>query len=139
MSYVWPQFMEETTWTPGTVLVVPSDVPVIEHYLMVDYSDFHLGQQHAIHNMPASGIVRVPLHEALKGKTPRVWWEPHTQQEAIAALTRMKSLLGRSYHASAGNCEHPVKWAVTGKWESTQVKNIVAGVFLTTGLYALFS
>jgi hypothetical protein len=135
--YIWAQFTEDTYWKPGTVLVIPSDVPSFEHYLMVDYIDFHNGEQYAMHSMPKTGIARVTLREALGGKTPRIWWEPRTQQEALAALTRMRNQLGKPYFLAAGNCEHPVRWAITGKWESKQVSNVATGLLLSAGLFAL--
>jgi hypothetical protein len=39
----WAQFMEVRRWMPGTVLAVPSDVPSVFHFVMVEFIDFLTG------------------------------------------------------------------------------------------------
>jgi hypothetical protein len=56
MTY-WVQFMEDRRWMPGTVLMIPSDVPPFVHFVMVEFVDFHTGVEWAIHNMPGIGVV----------------------------------------------------------------------------------
>jgi hypothetical protein len=124
------QFMEERRWMPGTVLQIPCDVPPFFHLLMVEFTDYYTGAQCAIHNMPVTGVTRAPLNDIIKGKAVSVPWTPQTPRQAEAAVQRMQSLLGHPYMLVEANCEHPVWWAVTGKWQSEQVSAVAEGLLV---------
>ena len=129
MTY-WAQFMEDRRWMPGTVLMIPSDVPPFFHFVMVEFIDFHTGVEWAIHNMPGIGVARAPLDDVIGGKRLRVWWSPRTAEEGEAAVMRMQSLIGYPYDLIEANCEHVIRWAVTGEWRSEQVSVVKAGVLV---------
>src|ERR1700722_9722968 len=124
----WVQFMERRRWIPGTVLMIPSDVPPFVHYVMVEFVDFHDGVEHSIHNMPNIGVVRAPLDNVISGKAVRVFWKPRTSSEGRAAVERMQSLIGHPYDLIEANCEHVIRWAVTGQWKSEQVTAVRTGL-----------
>jgi hypothetical protein len=131
MAY-WVQFMDEDRWMPGTVLTIPSDVPPFVHFVMVEFTDFHTWEQACIHNMPGSGVTFARLADVISGKPIRVFWRPRTQEEALAAIQRMQSLVGHPYHLIEANCEHVIRWAVTGEWRSQQVSAVKAGLLVAS-------
>jgi len=126
----WAQFMEDRRWMPGTVLTIPSDVPPFVHFVMVEWTDFHSGDEMAIHNMPGIGVARVLLDNAITGKPVTTRWTPHTPDEGAAAIQRMQSLIGHPYDLIEANCEHVSRWAVTGEWKSGQVSFVRTGLLL---------
>ncbi|HXN74027.1 MAG TPA: hypothetical protein VN861_15890 [Candidatus Acidoferrales bacterium] len=130
MAY-WVQYIEEYHWTPSTVLVIDSNFYPFVHFVMVEYFDFNTGIQWAIHSMPDVGVKRVPLAEALAGKPVKHSFLPPNPEEA---LRRMQSLIGYPYILTQANCEHPVRWAVTGKWESKQVEAVKSVLFFAGAL-----
>lgn len=129
MTY-WVQFTEERRWMPGTVLVIPSDVPPFVHFVMVEFIDCNTGVEYAIHNMPGIGVARTPLDDAISGKPVQVWWSPPTREAGEAAVLRMQSVIGYSYDLIQANCEHVVRWAVTGEWKSEQVSAVQIGLLI---------
>jgi len=130
--------MEPRQWMPGTMLTVPSDIPPFIHYLMVEYFDFHTGQQMVIHSMPETGVARAVLDDVIKNKPVTVFWVPPTPAAAELVIGRMQSKLGTPYDAAAANCEHPIRWAITGQWESKQA-SAVGGAILLGGAVAFFA
>ena len=134
MTYV-RQNVEDWHWAPGTVLVVPADVPPFEHYLIVDFVNFHDGVQYAIHNLPGTGVLRVPLAEAIDDKPITKIGHPRSPEAGLHAALRMQSLIGSNYDLLQWNCEHVVRWAAYGKAESTQVST-VGWSFLFAGVIA---
>jgi hypothetical protein len=129
MTY-WVQFMEERRWMPGTVLVIPSDVPPFVHFVMVEFVDFNTGVEYAIHNMRGNGVTRAPLDDVISGRPVRVWWTPPTREVGEAAIVRMQSVIGHRYHVTEANCEHVIRWAVTGEWKSEQVSAVKVGLLI---------
>ncbi|MFZ0519978.1 MAG: hypothetical protein WAL95_03080 [Candidatus Acidiferrales bacterium] len=129
MTY-WVQFMEERRWMPGTVLVIPSDVPPFVHFVMVEFVDFNTGVEYAIHNMPGIGVARALLDDVIGGKPVRAWWMPPTREAGEAAILRLRSLIGHPYHITEANCEHVIRWAVTGVWKSEQVSAVQIGLLI---------
>lgn len=129
MAY-WAQFMEKRRWMPGTVLVIPSDVPPFVHFVMVEFINFHTWVESAIHNMPGTGVTWAPLDDVIAGKRVKVYWTPRTSEEGEAAILRMRSLIGNPYDLVQANCEHVIRWAVTGEWESKQVSAVKAGLLV---------
>jgi hypothetical protein len=130
----WVQFMEQRRWMSGTVLVLSSDVPPFLHFVMVEFVDFHTGTEWAIHNMPSSGVTRVPLDEVIGTKFVRHYWTPSTARDGEAAVLRMQSLIGHPYDLIEANCEHVIRWAVTGEWESEQVSSFKKGLIFAGAL-----
>jgi hypothetical protein len=132
------QFMEYRRWTPGTVLVIPSDVPPFEHFLIVEFINFHTWIEYAIHSMPSIGVARAPLDEVIGFKPVKVYWQPQTPEQSEAAVLRMQRLVGHPYDLAQANCEHVIRWAITGEWKSQQVSNVAAGV-LIAGAFAVLA
>lgn len=132
----WAQFMEDRRWMPGTVLAIPSDVPPFVHFVMVEWTDFNSGVEMAIHNMPGIGVARVLLDNVITGKSVTTRWTPRTSDEGAAAIHRMQSLIGHPYDLIEANCEHVIRWAVTGEWKSGQVSFVRAGL-LVAGAFAI--
>jgi len=129
MTY-WAQFMEERRWMPGTVLAIPSDIPPFYHFVMIEFVDFHTGVEWAIHNLPGIGVARSPLDGVIQGKRVTILWNPPSPESGEAAILRMQSLIGRRYDIVESNCEHVIRWAVTGEWKSEQVSAVKAGLLL---------
>jgi hypothetical protein len=121
-------------WNPGTVLVLESNFPGALHFLMVEYLDFNTGIEWAIHNMPGVGVTWVPLDEAIAGKRVKACIVPSNPEEAIA---RMQSLIGHPYDLIQANCEHVIRWAVTGVWESKQVSGVMIALLIAGAAVAL--
>jgi hypothetical protein len=120
----------------GTVQAIPSDVPPFVHFVMVEWTDFHSGVEMAIHYTPVVGVACVALDDVITGKLVTVRWTPRTQDEAEAAIHRMQSPIGHPYDLIEANCEHVIRWAVTGEWKSDQVAFIRAGL-LVAGAVAI--
>jgi|ERR1700723_76082 hypothetical protein len=137
MSYIF-QNLEGCRWNPGTVLKIPSDIPFAFHFMMVDLFNFHLGIETVIHNMPRIGISVAFLHDVIGNKPVTVCWDPPTPEQGIAAVMRMRSLIGSRYNLVEGNCEHPIMWAVTGQWRSEQIQMAKTGAVLV-GAFAFAS
>jgi hypothetical protein len=135
VAYIF-QHLEERRWPSGTVLVVPSDVPPFFHFLMVEYVDFHTGVEWAIHNIPGIGVAREPLDNVIRGRRVQDYWSPETTQAGEEAILRLQSLIGHPYDLIEANCEHVIRWAVTGEWKSEQVSTIKVGL-LAAGAVAL--
>ena len=135
----WAQFREYRRWMPGTVLVIPSDVPPFEHFLMVEFINFHTWVEYAIHNMPVIGVARAPLDEVIGGKPVKIYWQPKTPEDGEAAVLRMQSLIGHPYDLIQANCEHVIRWATTGEWKSQHVSSVAAGVLVAGALGVLAS
>jgi hypothetical protein len=131
MAYVF-QNLEGYRWYPGTALMIPSEVPFAFHFMMVDLFNFHIGEETVIHNMPDIGVSVARLREVIRNKPVKAWWAPPTPEQGITAVMRMRSLIGSRYDLLEGNCEHPVVWAVTGRWRSEQVQAARAGVVLAS-------
>lgn len=123
MLYV-AQFVEPRRWLPGTVLTVPSDVKPFKHFLMVEFINFHTGQEMALHSMPGVGVARAPLLEIVGTKRVTVHWSPPTPEDGEAAVLRTQELIGHPYDLVQANCEHVIRWAITGEWESKQVSGV---------------
>jgi hypothetical protein len=132
----WTQFMEDRRWISGTVLAIPSDVPPFVHFVMVEWTDLLSGVEMAIHNMPGIGVARAPLDSVITGKSATTRWTPRTPGEGAAAIHRMQSLIGHPYDLIEANCEHVIRWAVTGEWKSEQVSFIRTGL-LVAGAVAM--
>ena len=132
----WAQFMEDRRWMPGTVLAIPSDVPFIFHFVMVEFIDFLTGVEWAIHSMPGVGVTRVPLDDLIAGKTANVSSTPNTAEEGEEAVLQMQRLIGHPYDLIEANCEHVIRWAVTGEWKSDQLSMVKVGL-LAAGAVAL--
>ena len=135
MLYI-AQFMEPRRWTPGTVLTIPSDFPPFVHFVMVEFVDFHTATEVAIHSMPDSGVTRASLNQAIGMKPVSVYWTPQTPEDGEAAIFRMWELIGRPYHLTQANCEHVIRWAITGEWKSDQVSAVGIGL-LVAGAIAI--
>ena len=75
------QFMATRCWMPGTVLMIPSEVPPFSHFAMVEFIDFHTGVEWAIHNMPGIGVARAPLYDMIGSKPVVVGWKSRTPEE----------------------------------------------------------
>jgi hypothetical protein len=134
----WVQFIEPRRWVPGTVLTIPSDVPPFRHFLMVEYFGAHTGSEMVLHSMPDAGVARAILDEVIGQKPVHVFWTPSTPLHGEQAIERIRSLIGARYHLTEANCEHVIRWAITGKWESKQV-SATAGAVLLGGLAVLAS
>jgi hypothetical protein len=135
VAYIF-QHLEDRRWHCGTVLVIPSDVPPFTHFLMVEFVDFHTGVEWAIHNMPGIGVARAPLEGIIRGKPVQAYWIPQMFQEGEAAIQRIQSLIGYPYDLIEANCEHVIRWAVTGEWRSDQISMVKVGL-LAAGAVAL--
>lgn len=132
----WVQFMEERRWKPGTVLRIQSDVPLVFHFAMVEFLNLHSGLESAIHNTPDTGVAWAFLDEVAGTRPVEVYWEPQTPEQGIAAIMRMRSLIGMPYDLIEANCEHVMRWAVTGEWRSEQVC-VVKAALLVAGAVAV--
>jgi hypothetical protein len=128
------QYLEEQRWPVGTVLVIPSDVPPFLHFVMVDFKDFHSGAEMAIHNMPEVGVARARLDDVIGGKHVTMRWMPSTREDGESAILRMQSLVGRRYDLVEANCEHVIRWAVTGEWKSEQVETVQIGLVIAAAV-----
>jgi Lecithin retinol acyltransferase len=128
------QYLEERPWPAGTVLVIPSSVPPFLHFVMVDFTDFHSGVEMAIHNMPGIGVARAPLDDVINGKRVTVRWTPPTHEDGKSAILRMQSLVGGRYDLIEANCEHIIRWAVTGEWKSEQVATVQVGLVIAAAV-----
>jgi len=135
VAYIFQQ-LEDRRWPSGSVLVIPSDFPPFTHFLMTEFLDFHTGVEWAIHNMPGIGVARAPLEHIIRGKHVQAYWIPQTFQDGEAAILRMQSLLGYPYDLIEANCEHVIRWAMTGQWKSNQVSMVRAGL-LAAGAVAV--
>lgn len=134
----WAQFMEDRRWMPGTVLAVPSDVPSVSHFVMVEFIDFLTGVERAIHSMPGIVVARVPLDAVITGKPVTVRWTPRTPEEAEETVLRMQRLVNHPYDLIEANCEHVTRFAATGEWKSEQVLAVQIGL-LIAGAVAIAS
>lgn len=112
---------------------IPSDIPFAFHFMMVDLFNFHLGIETVIHNMPRIGVSVAFLHDVIGNKPVTVCWYPPTPERGIAAVIRMRRLIGSRYNLVEGNCEHPIMWAVTGQWRSKQIQTAKTGAVLVGG------
>jgi hypothetical protein len=86
--------------------------------------------------MSGIGVAREPLAHIIRGKRVQTYWMPRTLPEGEAAILRMQSLLGYPYDLIEANCEHVIRWAVTGQWRSDQVSMVKVGL-LAAGAVAL--
>ena len=136
MSYAM-QYLAARRWCPGTVLQIPSDVPFVFHFVMVEFINFHTDVELGIHNMPGIGVAWTPLDQVTGTKSVEVSWEPQTPEQGLAAIMRMRSLIGMPYHLFEANCEHVIRWAVTGEWRSEQVSTLGMGLFVAAVVAAV--
>ena len=126
----WAQFMEVRRWMPGTVLAVPSDVPSVFHFVMVEFIDFLAGVEWAIHSTPGIGVARVPLDAVIAGKPVTVRSTPRTPEEAEQIVLQMQRLIGHLYNLIEANCEHVTRYAATGEWKSEQLLAVQIGLLI---------
>jgi hypothetical protein len=132
----WAQFTEDRRWMPGTVLAVPSNVPSVSHFVMVEFINFLTGVEWAIHSMPGIGVARVPLDAIIARKPVTVRSTPHTPEEAEQIVLQMQRLIGHPYDLIEANCEHVTRFAATGQWKSEQVSAVQIGL-LVAGAVAI--
>ena len=138
MSYAM-QYLEDRRWAPGTVLLIPSDLPSVFHFVMVEFLDCHTGQELCIHNMPGVGVARAPLDEVIGKKSVSRSWPPQTPEQGTATIERMQGLIGMPYDLFQANCEHAIRWAVTGQWRSEQVSALGVGLLFAAAFVAVES
>jgi hypothetical protein len=95
---------------------------------MVDFVNFHNSEQMAIHSMPGTGVTKASFGDLIAGKAVKVYSRPRSHQDGSMAVLRMQSLIGHSYDLIESNCEHVIRWAITGEWRSDQVSVVRTGL-----------
>jgi hypothetical protein len=133
VAYIF-QHPEYRRWPPGTVLAVPSDVPSIFHFVMVEFIDFLTGVEWAVHSMPGIGVARVRLDDVIAGKPVTVRRTPRTAEEAEENVLQMERLIGQPYNLIEANCEHVTRFAATGEWKNEQVWAVPIGLLIAVAV-----
>jgi hypothetical protein len=124
MTYIWDNHMRRRLYLPGSVLTVPGDFPLVTHFFTVDFEGYGTWNEWGIQSVPETGVALAPLAPIVRNKRVTEVFRPQTPDVAYLVVARMRSKLGLPYDLRFANCEHVVRWAVTGRWESLQVENL---------------
>jgi hypothetical protein len=124
MGYIWDNHMQRRLYLPGSVLTVPGDFPLVTHFFMVDFDGYGTWNELGIQSVPETGVALAFLALIARNKRVTEVFRPQTPDIAYLVVARMRSKLGVRYDLRSANCEHVVRWAVTGRWESLQVDNL---------------